>query len=324
MTYLLPARHPRGSPILDGVEPAGLWVRRLALASVVTNVGIVVTGGAVRLTASGLGCPTVPNCTADSFFPTPELGVHGVIEYTNRTLTGVLSLVALATLVAVWRDGPRRRDLLGPAIALLIGIPAQALLGAVTVLTGLNPWTVAGHFLVSALLIAVAVLLWRRSHEPPGATVPVVPSALRLLTRGLLVVVAVVLLLGTVVTGTGPHAGDPDSPRMGFDLAVISQLHADAVLLLIGLSVALWAGLRAVGAPAAVRRAAAVLVVVELAQGLVGFVQYFTDLPVLLVGFHLLGATLVEVAAVRLYLTMRERLAAVAPRTTSTTAGALA
>lgn len=289
---------------------SGLWVRRLALASVLTNAGIVVTGGAVRLTASGLGCPTVPNCTEDSFFPTRELGIHGVIEYTNRTLTGVLSIVAIATLVAVWRHRPRRRDLLGPAVALLVGIPAQALLGAVTVLTGLNPWSVMGHFLISMLLVATAVLLWRRSHEPPGPTVPVVPAPLRLLTRGLLGVVAAVLVLGTVVTGTGPHAGDPDSARMVFDLAVVSQLHADAVLLLIGLSVALWAGLLAAAAPRAVQRAALGLLAVELGQALIGFVQYFTDLPVLLVGFHLLGAVLVNIVAVRLYLTMRERLPA--------------
>lgn len=289
-------------------------MRRLALASVVANAGIVVTGGAVRLTASGLGCPTVPNCTEDSFFPTAELGIHGVIEYTNRTLTGVLSAVALLTLIAVLRVRPRRRDLIGPALGLLLGIPVQALLGAVTVLTGLNPWSVAGHFLISGVLIAAAVVLHRRTGEPAGPTVPVVPAPLRLLTRGVLVVVAAVLVVGTAVTGTGPHAGDPDSARMGFDLAVVSQLHADLVMLLIGLSVALWVALVALGAPPAARRAAAVLVVVELAQGLVGFVQYFTDLPVLLVGIHLLGATLVVVAAVRLYLTMRERVALVAPR----------
>ena len=299
---------------MDVQQAAGFWVRRLALASVIANVGIVVTGGAVRLTASGLGCPTVPNCTEDSFFPTPELGVHGVIEYTNRTLTGVLSLVALATLVAVWRDRPRRRDLLGPAIGLLVGIPAQALLGAVTVLTGLNPWTVMGHFLVSGVLIAVAVLLYRRSREPAGVTLPVVPVPLRLLGRGLLSVVATVLVLGTLVTGTGPHAGDPDSPRMGLDLAVVSQLHADAVLLLIGMTVAMWAGLLAVGAPRAVSRAALTLLGVELAQGLVGFVQYFTDLPVLLVGIHLFGAGLVEVYAVLLYLSLRTKVPADAVR----------
>jgi len=286
---------------------SGVWVRRLALASVVANVGIVVTGGAVRLTASGLGCPTVPYCTADSFVPTAELGVHGVIEFANRTLTSVIGVVAIATLVVVWRDRPRRRDLLGPALALLVGIPAQALLGAVTVLTGLNPWTVMGHFLLSMLLISTAVVLLHRSHELPGTRVPVVPVPLSLLTRGLLAVLAVVLMLGTLVTGTGPHAGDPDSPRMGFDLALISQLHANAVLLLIGISIALWAALVAIRAPLRVRRAAMALLVVELAQGLVGFVQYLTDLPVLLVGFHLLGAALVTVYAVRLYLTMRER-----------------
>ncbi len=293
---------------------SGSWVRRFAFASVVANVGIVVTGGAVRLTASGLGCPTVPYCTEESFFPTPELGVHGVIEYGNRTLTGVLGVVAVATLIAVWRDRPRRRDLLGPAIGLLVGIPAQALLGAVTVLTGLNPWTVMGHFLVSGVLIAVAVLLFRRSREPAGVTLAVVPVPLRLLGRGLLSVVATVLVLGTLVTGTGPHAGDPDSPRMGFDLAVVSQLHADAVLLLIGMTVAMWAGLLAVGAPRAVSRAALTLLVVELAQGLIGFAQYFTDLPVLLVGVHLLGAGLVEVYAVLLYLRLRTKVPADAVR----------
>ncbi|MBA3251496.1 MAG: hypothetical protein H0T66_14590 [Geodermatophilaceae bacterium] len=137
---------------------------------------------------------------------------------------------------------------------------------------------------------------------------------MRLLGRGLLSVVATVLVLGTLVTGTGPHAGDPDSPRMGFDLAVVSQLHADAVLLLIGMTVAMWAGLLAVGAPRAVSRAALTLLVVELAQGLIGFAQYFTDLPVLLVGVHLLGAGLVEVYAVLLYLRLRTKVPADAVR----------
>lgn len=287
---------------------SGPVVRRLALASLVTNVAIVVTGGAVRLTASGLGCPTVPYCTPDSFVPTAELGAHGVIEFGNRTLTGVIGLIALATFVVMWRT--RRRDLVVPAAVLLVGIPAQALLGAVTVLTGLNPYTVMGHFLVSMVLIAVAVVLWQRSREPAGPTRVVVPPPLYLLTRGLLAVTAVVLVLGTLVTGTGPHGGDPDSPRMGFELPIISQLHANSVLLLIGLTVALYAGLRATRAPGAARRAAAVLLGVELAQGLIGYVQYFTDLPVLLVGFHLFGACLVNVYAVRLYLSMRERVPA--------------
>lgn len=289
-----------------GVTPT--LVRRLALASVVANVGIVITGGAVRLTASGLGCPTVPFCTEDSFVPTAELGSHGVIEFGNRTLTGVIGLVAIATFLAVWRQRPRRADLVIPAGVLLVGIPAQAVLGAVTVLTDLNPYTVMGHFLISMALVAVAVVLWQRSREPESATAVVVPAPLHRLTQGLLLVVAVVLVLGTLVTGTGPHAGDPDSPRMGFQLPIVGQLHADSVLLLIGLTVALYAGLRATRAPAGVQRAAAVLLGVELAQGLIGYVQYFTDLPVILVGAHMLGACLVNVYAVRLYLSMRERL----------------
>lgn len=295
------------APVLSTrTSPAtGRVVRRLALASVAANVGIAVTGGAVRLTASGLGCPTVPYCTGRSLVPTAELGIHGVVEFTNRMLTFAITAIAIATLVAVLRARPRRRDLTLPAAVLLAGLPVQAVLGAITVLTGLNPYTVLGHFLVSMGLVAVAVVLWQRSGEVVGLAHPVVPHAIVLLGRGLLGVVATTLVLGTIVTGTGPHAGDPDSPRMGFDLALVSQLHADAVLLLIGMTVALYAGLVAIGAPALTRRAGLVLLVVELSQGLIGYVQYFTDLPVVLVGFHLLGAGLVNVFAVRLYLSMR-------------------
>src|ERR687889_132568 len=229
--------------------PSQRTVQRLALASVVANAGIVVTGGAVRLTASGLGCPTWPRCTTTSYTPTAEYAVHGVIEFGNRLLTFVLTAVVAACLVAVWRQRPVRPGMRRLALLVFLGIPAQALLGGVTVLTGLNPWTVMGHFLLSMVLIGIAVVLHRRVGEGDGAPVALVAPALQTLSRLVLGVVALTLAVGTVVTGSGPHSGDVEAGRTGFTPASVSQLHADLVMLLIGLTVALWFALRATGAP---------------------------------------------------------------------------
>jgi cytochrome c oxidase assembly protein subunit 15 len=283
-------------------------VSRLALANAVANGAIVVTGGAVRLTGSGLGCPTWPRCTSESFVATPELAGHGVIEFGNRLLTFVLAAVAIATVVAVWRSG--RRDLRPLAVLTFLGIPAQALLGGITVLTGLDPWTVAAHFLVSIVLIALATVLWLRSREP-GVGQPLLRRPLALLVAGTAAVTGVVLVLGTLVTGSGPHSGDvdandvPTGDRMGFDVELISQLHADAVFLLVGLTVALLVSLYATDAPGRVKRAARDLLIVQLAQGVVGYVQYFTDLPVALVLLHMLGAVLVTAFTARLVWSVR-------------------
>ncbi len=285
-------------------RPSPRTVRRLALASVVANSAIVVTGGAVRLTASGLGCPTWPRCTATTYTPTAEYAVHGVIEFGNRLLTFVLTAVVAACLVAVWRSRPVRPGMRTLAVAVFLGIPAQALLGGVTVLTGLNPWTVMAHFLLSMVLIALAVVLHTRAREGDLPPRLLVAAPLRRLGTGLLVLVAATLAVGTVVTGSGPHSGDPEAGRTGFDPAAVSQLHADLVFLLVGVTVAFWVALRATGGPA---RPMAVLLAVELAQGVVGFVQYWTDLPVLLVGLHLIGACVVLVTAVQAVLALRDR-----------------
>ena len=272
-------------------------VSRVALANLVANGAIVVTGGAVRLTGSGLGCPTWPRCTEDSFVATPELAGHGAIEFGNRLLTFVLTAVAVATVVVVFRSS--RRDLRPWAVVGFLGIPAQALLGGITVLTGLNPWTVAAHFLLSMVLVAVATILWLRSREP-GVGSPLVRRPVVLLVNGIAAVTAAVLVLGTVVTGSGPHSGDPAAGRTGLDPAIVSQLHADVVFLLLGLTVALLAVLAATEAPARVRRAARDLLLVQLAQGVVGYVQYFTSLPVALVLLHMLGAVLITAFTARL------------------------
>ncbi|RQX07195.1 cytochrome B [Micromonospora inaquosa] len=285
---------------------SGILLRRLALASIIANVGIVVTGGAVRLTASGLGCPTWPRCTDDSYVTTPEMGVYGVIEFGNRMLTFAVGLIALATVLAVLAHRPRRPGLVALAVAVFFGIPAQAVIGGITVLTNLNPWVVGLHFLASMAVIAAAYALWRRIGDPDGPAVAVVPAPLRALARITTGVSVVVLVIGTWVTGSGPHAGDHGAARNGLDPESISQVHADAVFLLVGLSVALIFAFRAVGAQRATR-AAIILVAVELGQGLIGFVQYFTHVPALLVGAHMLGSCLVLLAALSVQWSTRER-----------------
>ncbi|MBM7489781.1 cytochrome c oxidase assembly protein subunit 15 [Micromonospora luteifusca] len=295
---------------------SGTLLRRLALTSIIANVGVVVTGGAVRLTASGLGCPTWPRCTDDSYVTSSELGVHGVIEFGNRMLGFAVGLIALATVLAVLLHRPRRPGLLALAVVVFLGIPAQAVIGGITVLTDLNPWVVGLHFLASMAVIAAAYALWRRIGDPDGPAVAVVPAPLRALARVTTGVTVAVLVIGTWVTGSGPHAGDHGAARNGLDPESISQVHADAVFLLIGLSVALIFAFRAVGARRATR-AAIVLIAVELGQGLIGFVQYFTHVPALLVGAHMLGSCLVLLAALSVQWSTRERHpVAPAPETT--------
>ncbi|MGC5033261.1 COX15/CtaA family protein [Micromonospora sp. DT229] len=282
-------------------------LRRLAFANIVANVVIVVTGGAVRLTASGLGCPTWPRCTDDSYTTTAEMGVHGVIEFGNRLLTFVLVAIAGATLLAVLAHRPRRRGALPLALGVVLGIVAQAVIGGITVRTQLHPSIVGIHFVVSMLLLLVSYALWRQVREPDGPKVALVPPALRTLTWITVLVSAAVIIVGVLVTGSGPHAGDADAVRNGLDPQTISQVHADLVFLLIGLTVGLWLALRALGAPAGTVRAARTLLVVELAQGVIGFVQYFANLPVLLVGAHMLGSCLVWLATLSVLWSIRER-----------------
>lgn len=257
-------------------------------ASVVANIGIVVTGGAVRLTGSGLGCPTWPRCTDESFTPHGELEFHSAIEFGNRLLTFVLVAVAVLLFVAALRTG--RRELVRLSVLLGLGIPMQAVIGGITVLTDLNSWIVSLHLLLSLGLVALSVRFLQVLDRPvPPARGPAVALA-----WGVVATAWVVFYLGTIVTGAGPHAGDAATERNGLDPAQWSQLHADAVFLLLGLTVGLVVTLLVQRAPRPAVQAALVLLGLELAQGTVGFVQYFTDLPVLLVGLHLLGAAVLS------------------------------
>lgn len=288
-------------------------LRAFTLASVVANVVIVLTGGAVRLTASGLGCPTWPRCTGGSLVRTSATGTHGLIEFTNRTLTFALVVIAVGTLIAA----VRAHQEVGLAAVALAGIPAQAVLGGVSVLTHLNPWVVSGHLLLSMAIIAVTVNLWWRVHEAAGRrprtdaarTGAAAAGPAALLASAVATVTGGVLVLGTVVTGSGPHAGaadvDGDIHRNGLSPAAMSQLHADLVMVLIGLSVGLVMLLRAIDADPRTRRTAAVLVGVELAQGLIGYLQYFTGVPAGLVEVHMAGACAVWTLAVLTLLRVR-------------------
>jgi cytochrome c oxidase assembly protein subunit 15 len=289
--------------LLGRLVPPARWLRPLAWATLVANIVIVVTGGAVRLTASGLGCPTWPRCTDESFRPHGALDYHQAIEFGNRTLFGVLAVIALATFGAAVRSG--RRDLVSMALIIGLVIPAQAVIGGITVLTDLNPWVVSLHLLVSLAIIAVAVrlLLSVDAPLPPPRRGPAVGLAWATFAAAW-----AVLYVGTVVTGSGPHAGDADVPRNGLDPLQLSQLHADLVFLFIGLTVGLLFVLLATGAPRAAQRAVVVLLAVELAQGTIGFVQYFTDLPIVLVGFHVLGAAVISACVTWTLLRVRHPL----------------
>src|SRR5690349_11463084 len=209
-------------------------MRPLAAANLVANIALVVTGAAVRLTGSGLGCPTWPKCTGTSYTTTAAMGVHGAIEFGNRLLGIALGVIALACVVVAALQRPRRRSLVLLALAVALGIPGQGVIGGITVLTDLNPWVVGLHFLLSMALIAGAYALWRRSGEGDGPPRPLVPAPLRTLARLTVAAAAVVITAGVIVTGSGPHAGDEHARRTGLDPQAVSQLHADLVFLLLG------------------------------------------------------------------------------------------
>jgi cytochrome c oxidase assembly protein subunit 15 len=305
-----PARNPLAF-IAARWTPNPVTVRRAALAALVMSVVIVVTGGAVRLTASGLGCPTWPTCSGDSLLGTREMGVHHVIEISNRMLTYVLCAAVGWAIIAVRAMEPRRTGLYRLAWAQFWVVVGNAVWGGLTVLTKLNPYVVSLHFLLSAALITVAVLTWQRVTEGDASPRPLVGKPVRQLGQVLAGATAVLIVVGTLVTGAGPHPGDSSTAhkvqRIDVDWKTIAQLHADFAWVVVGLTVALWFVLRAVDAPRDPQRRVAELFGVLMGQGVIGYVQYFTHLPAALVDLHMLGASLVWIALLRVLLAMRER-----------------
>ena len=289
-------------------------LRWATLASLIANIGIIVTGGAVRLTDSGLGCPTWPTCTDGSLVPTSQLGAYGIVEFSNRMLTPGVSIAVGAALLACLRFHPRRATLTKFSWWLFIGVVVQAIIGGISVRTHLAPIWVALHMVVSLGMVAVSYALWVRSGEPNDTEpTPTVQPFLRQLGYVLTGVMGALLIAGTIVTGSGPHsgakAGDPGNKRFPLSPTNATQLHADLVFLAVGLTIALWFALKATNAAPRILITVRDLFLVLMAQGVIGYVQYFTHLPVLLVGLHMFGSAMVWVATWRVLLAMRERKA---------------
>lgn len=280
-----------------------LWTMVLAVASVISQAGIIVTGGAVRLTASGLGCSEWPRCTPDSYVTTPEMGINGAIEFGNRLLTFILAAIAVLTILALWRLRKTHGKLFGMSLFLMLVIPAQAVIGGITVWTDLNPWVVMLHFLVSALMVSIATLLAyrigaeRRARLTNTPALKIQDGATTSLTRSSSIVLYIAgwftLVMGTIVAGSGPHGGDPTAPRHDFDQLLVTRLHAAPVYLMVALTVVLLVVMYRIQTSARQRRAVWTLTAVLIFQGLVGFYQHLNDLPIGAVWLHMFGIGLV-------------------------------
>ncbi|CAB4344180.1 MAG: hypothetical protein F2839_06825 [Actinobacteria bacterium] len=273
----------------------------LSLALLISQAAIVVTGGVVRLTGSGLGCPTWPECTPGSYIPIKnqaEGTVHSWIEFTNRLLTFVMVAIAIAVLIAVLKAG--RKDLRVLALGQFLGIFGQGVLGGITVLTDLNPISVASHFLLSTILIAAATSLYSRRKTP--ATKTRIHGQISSYSKIHLMWATAVIVLGTVVTGAGPHAGDFQAPRLHIRIQVAALLHGSAVVLLILSTIAFY--LRK-DISTLTRKRLLVFLVISLAQGAIGYIQYLQGVPELLVAAHLLGSTLVWIWAWQIWLSVQ-------------------
>ncbi|MGW0765090.1 COX15/CtaA family protein [Streptomyces sp. NPDC002676] len=294
--------------IAERWTPEPRTVQRAALAALVMAVVIVVTGGAVRLTGSGLGCPTWPTCTDDSLTTTSAMGFHGAIEFGNRMLTYVLCAAVGWAIIAARSEKPYRRSLTRLGWAQFWVVMGNAVLGGIVVLVGLNPYTVAAHFLLSTALIAVATVMWQRSREGDAPPRPLVGKAVQQLVWCLVAASTLLIAVGTVVTGAGPHAGDSSEVnRIHISWETVSKLHAVLAWIVVTLTFALWFVLKAVDAPKGPLDRTRELFLVLLGQGVIGYVQYFTHLPEALVGLHMFGSTLVWIWVLRVLLSLRER-----------------
>jgi cytochrome c oxidase assembly protein subunit 15 len=314
-----PAARPWQRALADAVlVPTPVALRRWALGGVITSALIILTGAAVRLSQSGLGCPDWPKCTAGSLAASGATGdplIHRWVEFGNRLVTIAIFVIAIGVFVAAWRfrgaDGRRRRDLVWLAAAQPGAIVAQAVLGGVVVITKLNPALVSLHFLASVALVAATVALFIRCQEGTGPARP--PRSVRLVALGVVGTVALMMTAGTVVTGTGPLAGAADVARYRLPLEGVTQLHADIGWLLAGLMAALLLGLHMSGAPRKAVRLGWLLLALIGLQGVVGYAQYFSGLPAGLVWVHVTGSTVIWITALLLPYALRDRGTVSAP-----------
>jgi cytochrome c oxidase assembly protein subunit 15 len=275
-------------------------LRAWAVGSLVVNMLIIVTGAVVRLTSSGLGCPTWPQCSGSSYVPRPELGIHGVIEFANRMLTFVLVALAIGMVVAAFRvtttaSGESMRPVRTLSVVVGLGIPLQAIIGGISVLTQLNPWVVALHMLVSVVIIGLCVVMVHRTYDTAAlAAAPLV----RRLALAIVGVTGLVIVLGTVVTGAGPHSGDLAVQRNGISPDLAAHVHSFAVWLLLVITVVTLVITKS--------RLVAALLAVQLAQGIIGYIQYFTGLPTVGVALHMAGLAVLTAATVHVFWRLRD------------------
>ena len=293
---------------LRGWQPTAKQVEWACLAALLANTLIVITGGAVRLTNSGLGCPTWPECTGGSLVPVSTLGYHSIIEFTNRMLTYAVTAGVGAAILAAMFQRPRRPVLVKLSWALFLGVVLQAVVGGITVLTKLAPEWVAIHMCVSMGMIAVSFVLWIRSREGDGPVELLTRRELLWLARVLVGAAGAVIAVGTLVTGTDPHAGASDaSKRLPFKALDITQVHADLVFIVVGLTVALWFAFKATDARPQNLRTVRDMFAVLVIQAAIGYTQYFTGLPAWMVLLHMTGACLTWIAAWRVLMSLRTR-----------------
>jgi cytochrome c oxidase assembly protein subunit 15 len=297
--------------------------RQITLVAAILLGIIIVTGGAVRLTGSGLGCPDWPNCSPGSLTPHAETDSHAWVEFVNRVFTGAVSIAVIVCVLGSLLRDPRRRDLVWLSIGLVAGVFAQAVLGGLTVLFELRPEFVMSHFLLSLVLLTDAVVLYKRAGEPATKAALQVAPRVRALGRALLVLTAVVVVSGTVVTSTGPHGGDEEAKRFDLNLEWVARIHGGLVILFLALVLVTLAVLRRTRAPEPVHARLGAVLLVACIQAAIGYIQYFNDIPALLVGFHIAGATALWTAVLWYYLGLFVRHddtaspASTAPRTAS-------
>lgn len=285
-------------------------LRRWLWFSLICNMGIIVTGAIVRLTASGLGCSEWPRCTPDTWTTTAEAGFHGAIEFGNRLLTFVLIAAAIGAFAAAWRNRGFRSTLWWLTLGIGIGIPFQGVIGGFTVWSNLNPFVVALHLLLSVALIVLCV--WALSIGYRVTPTPLV-SGQRWLVIATFAATMVSIWLGTVTTGSGPHAGDPNAPRTGFDLVLVSRIHALSAWIVVALT-ALCVYVFTRTRQQRPRRASLLLLGTVAIQGVIGYIQYFFGLPPMMVALHMVGLTLLTAAASWLLFSTRGEAATLAPR----------
>jgi cytochrome c oxidase assembly protein subunit 15 len=276
--------------------------RQITLVAAILLGIIIITGGAVRLTGSGLGCPDWPNCNPGSLTPHGETGGHGWVEFVNRIFTGAVSIAVIVCVLGSLLRQPRRRDLIWLSVGLVAGVFAQAVLGGLVVIFDVRPEFVMSHFLLSIVLLTDAVVLYKRAGEPNTQSELQVRPGVKTLGRVLLLAAAVVVVTGTVVTSTGPHGGDKQAKRFDLNLEWVARIHGSMVILFLALILVTLTVLRRTHAPEPVQTRLGAVLLVACAQAAIGYIQYFNGTPALLVGFHIAGATALWAAVLWYYL----------------------